>query len=187
MQLISGSHAIVTGGSSGIGFASARALAARGLKVSLMASRLDPLEEAASRLREDGAEVAAAACDVADRDALHAGVAELVARQGPAAVLVTSAGIAFPGYFAELDHERYRQQMEVNYFGTLHAIQAVAPSMVDHRRASTVRHHPGRADPVDGTDIEPHRWRVERVVRSHGAEDPGRRLMSRDGARPLPC
>lgn len=138
MHLTTGSHAIITGGSSGIGFATAQALAARGLKVSLVARRSDVLDEAATRLRAEGAEVATAVCDVADREVLHVAIAQLVAQQGPCAVLITSAGFAHPGYFERLEHGRFRDQMEVNYFGTLHAIEAVTPSMIEQGRGAIV-------------------------------------------------
>jgi 3-dehydrosphinganine reductase len=46
-------------------------------------------------------------------------------------VLVTSAGSAHPGYFERLDDDVFREQMEVDYFGTLHAVRAVVPSMIE--------------------------------------------------------
>lgn len=49
-------------------------------------------------------------------------------------ILVTSAGIAHPGYFAELPVEIFERSMAVNYFGTLYAIKSVLPAMLEQKR-----------------------------------------------------
>lgn len=138
MKSFHGAHAIVTGGSSGIGRATAERLAASGASVSLIARGRERLEEAAAALRNAGARVATAAVDVADQAATAAAVESLTTEMGPCDVLVASAGFARPGYFADLDDAVFRRQMEVNYFGTLHAIRVVVPSMVERRRGSIV-------------------------------------------------
>ena len=125
-----GAHAVVTGGSSGIGLATARALARRGCRVSLLARGEARLATAAGALRRAGATVATRSVDVADASAVDAAVGEVTDELGPCRVLVTSAGIARPGHFLDLDDEHFRRQMDVNYFGTLHAIRAVVGSMV---------------------------------------------------------
>src|SRR3954454_8685121 len=94
-------HAIVTGGSSGIGRAVARRLASRGARVSLLARRQELLDETAADLAWRGRAVRVRSVDVTDRDAVFAAVGELTADAGPCDVLVTSAGSVLPGYFAE--------------------------------------------------------------------------------------
>ncbi|MFF5982981.1 SDR family oxidoreductase [Streptomyces olindensis] len=127
-------HAIVTGGSSGIGLATARLLAGRGAKVSLIARGKERLEAAAE---EVGA--AARVADVADRAAVTRAVTELEQEQGrPCDVLVASAGLARPGHFLELPDEVFRQMIDVDYFGTLHAVRAVVPGMVERGQGSVV-------------------------------------------------
>ncbi|KMS71247.1 hypothetical protein ACM01_27985 [Streptomyces viridochromogenes] len=127
-------HAIVTGGSSGIGLATARLLAGRGAKVSLIARGKERLEAAA---KEVGA--AARVADVADRAAVTRAVAELEQEQGrPCDVLVASAGLARPGHFLELQDDVFRQMIDVDYFGTLHALRAVVPGMVERGQGSVV-------------------------------------------------
>lgn len=135
---IAGKHAIITGGSRGIGLATAEALGRRGSRVSLLARNEDTLEQAAEGLRGAGVTVATAAVDVADQSAVEDAVAAVTAELGPCDVLVTCAGASRPGRFLELDDEVFRRLMDVNYFGTLHAIRAVAPSMAERGTGSVV-------------------------------------------------
>ena len=121
-------HAIVTGGSLGIGLATARVLALRGARVSLVARDLTRLQEAAAVVGP-GTEIASA--DVTQDGAVRRAVEALVAKQGPCDLLVTAAGASHPGYFEDLRPEHFRAQMDLNYFGTLHAVRAVLPSMVE--------------------------------------------------------
>jgi 3-dehydrosphinganine reductase len=131
-------HAIITGGSSGIGLATARLLAERGAVVSLLARGADRLESAAADLRAGGATVYTRVADVADRGALAAALDELMAAAGPCDTLVTSAGLARPGRFLELPDDVFRQMIEVDYFGTLYALRSVVPGMVARGRGSVV-------------------------------------------------
>jgi 3-dehydrosphinganine reductase len=135
---IEGTHAIVTGGSRGIGLATARALQERGARVSLVARDAGVLARAAGELGGEARGVATAVADVADRDAVASAFSALADAAGPCDVLVTSAGISRPGRFEELDEAVFRDLMEVNYFGTLHAIRAVLPGMVERGRGSVV-------------------------------------------------
>jgi 3-dehydrosphinganine reductase len=140
MTRLADAHAIVTGGSSGMGLATARLLAARGARVSLVARDEGRLAAAADAIRVGGApaDVATAAADVTDAEALAAAFAALTSCFGACDVLVTSAGSAHPGYFEALDADVFREQMDVDYFGTLHAVRAVVPSMIERRRGHVV-------------------------------------------------
>ncbi len=131
-------HAVVTGGSSGIGLATAALLAERGARVSLIARSRERLDAAAATLTTDGHEVRVASADVTDAGALGSAIDGLVDEAGPCDVLVTSAGQARPGHFLELGDDVFRQMMEVDYFGTLHAVRAVAPAMVERGSGSIV-------------------------------------------------
>lgn len=135
MTRIAGSHVVVTGGSSGIGLAAARACAEQGARVSIIGRDRDRL---AASQRQLGQEVAVASADVTDPDALEAAFADLAEIQGPCDILVASAGQAQPGYFLEIEPEVFRRQMELNYFGVLHAVRAVLPTMVERARGHLV-------------------------------------------------
>jgi 3-dehydrosphinganine reductase len=135
-------HALITGGSSGIGRATARLLASRGADVSIIARGQSRLDEArreieAARSRPDGRVVALAA-DVADPPQAERAVAAAIEQLGPPDVVVTSAGIARPGYFEEMPLDVFERTMAVNYFGTLLAIRAALPSMLERRRGHLV-------------------------------------------------
>lgn len=129
-----GAHVVVTGGSSGIGEAFAELASSRGARLTLLARGAERLEAVAGRLPD----AAALACDVSDRDATFAAVAEAVAARGPVDALVCSAGITLPGRFLEADDVTFRAMVEVDYFGTLWPIRAVAPSMAERGRGSIV-------------------------------------------------
>ena len=129
-----GSHAIITGGSSGIGLEIAKQLRARGCSVSVIAR--DPEKLARLEAQIDGVRTASA--DVTDVAALKAAVDLLVEKSGPCDLLITCAGAAHPGYFLELGDQVFRDQMELDYFGTLNAIKAVLPSMVERGSGTVV-------------------------------------------------
>jgi 3-dehydrosphinganine reductase len=135
MTRLAGAHVVVTGGSQGIGLATARACAARGARVSIIGRDRTKLAEAAQQLPERTGTVSA---DVTDPVALEAGMGELVGARGPCDVLIAAAGRAEPGYFLDLEADAFARQMELNYLGVLHAVRAVLPAMVARRRGHLV-------------------------------------------------
>ncbi|KAA0234285.1 MAG: Fatty acyl-CoA reductase [Acidimicrobiales bacterium] len=137
MTAVAGSHVVVTGGSSGIGLATALECARRGARVSLIARDRDRLDEAASGMRP-WASVRTASADVSDTASLSSAIASLTDAHGPGDVLVTSAGASRPGRFWELEDRDFLRLMTVNYFGTLNAVREVLPSMMQRRRGSIV-------------------------------------------------
>lgn len=134
----SGAHVLVTGGSSGIGLAFVRRVLDLGARVSVVALDDEDLERTGAELRRRGADHLVAPADVADLDQVDAAVGRAIAALGPCDVLLTSAGIAHPGYFERLDDEIFRRTMDVDYFGTLHALRAVVPAMIERRAGSVV-------------------------------------------------
>lgn len=135
---LASAHVLVTGGSSGIGRAFVRRVVALGARVSVIALPGDDLTGTEQELKRRGGRFAVHAADVTDQHALGVAIGRVTGELGPCDVLLTCAGIAHPGYFERLDDAIFRRTMEVDYFGTLHAIRAVVPSMLERRAGSVV-------------------------------------------------
>jgi NAD(P)-dependent dehydrogenase (short-subunit alcohol dehydrogenase family) len=114
--------AVVTGGSSGIGAATARLLTERGWRCVLLARGRERLERVAGEL---GAE--AEVCDVSDRQQVEA-AADRVGERHPAVhLLVSNAGIPGGGRFLDLPPERIEEVISTNYLGSVWALRAFLP------------------------------------------------------------
>jgi 3-oxoacyl-[acyl-carrier protein] reductase len=124
-----GATTIVTGASRGIGRAVAEAAGARGARVGLIARSEGDLREVAGELGD----AAYAVADVADPDALDAALARLEDDLGPPDVLVANAGIGAYGAFADLTADEAERLVRVNVLGTVHALRAVVPGMIERR------------------------------------------------------
>jgi short-subunit dehydrogenase len=115
----SGRVAVVTGASSGIGEATARALHDRGWHCVLLARRQDLLETIAGEI--DGEwEI----CDVAEREQVDAVAARVLARHPAIHLLVNNAGVPARGSFLEIDPERVERAVDVNYLGGVWCLRA---------------------------------------------------------------
>jgi len=110
----------VTGASSGIGEATARALAAAGHRVALLARRVDRLTALADELGDGSTAIAA---DVTDRDSLVAAADRVRQELGTADVLVNNAGIMLLGPFSADQRDDYRQMVEVNLLGAINVTE----------------------------------------------------------------
>ena len=130
-----GAMAVVTGASRGIGRAVARAAAAKGARVGLVAGTEGDLR---SVLAEAGGDGAVATADVSDRRSVEAALAQLVQELGPVDILVNNAGIGAYGKVADTDVDVFERLMQVNYFGTVYATKAVLAPMIDRRRGHIV-------------------------------------------------
>jgi NADP-dependent 3-hydroxy acid dehydrogenase YdfG len=112
--------AVVTGASSGIGAATARALAAGGYRVALLARRVDRITALAAELANGSIAIAA---DVTDRDSLLAAADRVRDELGGADVLVNNAGVMLLGPFSSDQRDDHRQMIEVNLLGALTATE----------------------------------------------------------------
>jgi len=135
-------HTVITGGSSGIGRATARLLTKRGAHVSIIARRQGLLDETLAELealRQDPAQRLRAACaDVTDWDQTQKAIGTLTTDGYAPDTLINAAGFAHPGYCEELPLDIYRKTMDVDYFGTLHAVKAALPAMMEQRSGHIV-------------------------------------------------
>src|SRR4051794_623425 len=127
------SHALVTGGARGIGREVTASLCRAGASVTVLGRNRDALDAAVA----NGLAHFAVVADVADQAALNAAIAEAAARQ-PIDILVANAGAAESAPFVKSDAALFRRMMDVNFFGVVHATQAVLPSMKARGRGRIV-------------------------------------------------
>ncbi|WP_299042659.1 SDR family oxidoreductase [uncultured Tateyamaria sp.] len=120
---LSGKHALVTGGGTGIGLAIAQALAARGAQVTITGRRQEVLDQVAG----DG--VFGVAMDVRDEDAVNDTVAAVTRARGPIQICVPNAGIAEGRAVHKTDLEFWRNMMATNLDGAFLTIKACLPGM----------------------------------------------------------
>jgi len=126
---LEGKVAAVTGASSGIGEATAVALAEAGAAVAVGARRADRLEDLVERIEKGGGKAIAVPLDVADEDAAHAFVNTAASQLGRLDVLVNNAGAMLLGPFEEADSEEWRRMIDANVYGVLYCTAAVLPVM----------------------------------------------------------
>jgi len=128
---------LVTGGSCGIGLATASALAAQGSNVWLAARRPDVLESALARVKGSAGRsdqhFGTVSADLSDPAQAFPAIERVIRQTGVPDVLINSAGAAHPGYVQELTPEIFRWMMDANYFSTVYATKAVLPGMIVRR------------------------------------------------------
>ncbi|MBI3802928.1 MAG: SDR family NAD(P)-dependent oxidoreductase [Nitrospirae bacterium] len=133
MSHLKGQVALITGGSSGIGYAIAAALVAEGMAVGLSARHPKELQEAAARLEKEGGTVFALPTDVSQQDQVARFVAEGVRRHGRIDLLVNNAGIGKSGRIESFSEADWDQIQAVNLKGAFLCTQAVLPVMKRQR------------------------------------------------------
>ena len=135
---LDGKTALVTGSSRGIGYAIARALAGAGAGVILNGRSGHALEEAAARMRADGARVTLCAFDVTDAAAVRAAIDGIEAESGPIDILVNNAGIQRRGPLETFDDADWHAIMSTNLDSVYFASKAVAPHMIARGRGKII-------------------------------------------------
>ncbi len=135
---ISGKTAVVTGASSGLGQATALALARAGANVGLLARREDRLADVARQAEQLGVRARFAACDVTDTAAVARAFEWIRTELGEPDILVNAAGVGIWKPFADITDAQHRAMMDVNYWGSYHCIRAVLPAMRARRSGHIV-------------------------------------------------
>jgi NAD(P)-dependent dehydrogenase (short-subunit alcohol dehydrogenase family) len=134
----SGRVALVTGGASGIGFATASRLARCGASVAVIGRNSDSLEQAAKDLAGVSAKVEAIVCDVSRASDVDAAVERTERALGPIDMLVNNAGIVIIKPYVEHDDDDLDRQLAVNLRGTDLFMRRVLPGMMERGRGSIV-------------------------------------------------
>lgn len=135
-------HAIITGGSSGIGKAVAILLAKQGAHISIIARHQDTLEIAKKEIEAVRAypeqRIICISASVVNQTQIEQAITKAIEELGTPDLLITSAGIAHPGYFHELPMQVFEETMAVNFFGTLYVVKLVLPSMMEKQQGHIV-------------------------------------------------
>lgn len=132
---------LITGGSSGIGLALAKGIAAQGGNVAILARHQDALDQAEAEIfqsRLDQAQkVYKVNADITEPDSLNATLTKFKAEAGVPDIVINSAGVAHPGKFTTLKPEIFHWMMDVNYFGTVNVLKNLIPEM-QQRHSGTI-------------------------------------------------
>ena len=121
--------AIVTGASSGIGEATAIALAAAGAKVAIAARRSERLETLTQRIQQNGGEALPITADVANEAQVQDMVSATKDKWGRVDILVNNAGVMLLGPVYQANTEDWRRMFDVNVLGLMYATHAILPLM----------------------------------------------------------
>jgi NAD(P)-dependent dehydrogenase (short-subunit alcohol dehydrogenase family) len=133
MGRLDGRVAIVSGGGTGIGAATARLFASEGAKVVVTGRRPEPIEAVAAEV--DGRAVAG---DTSDDEHVRDAVATAVESLGGLDVVVANAGLGFGGATADVDDEHWQRTLDVNLTGAFRLARAAIPSLIQRGGGSAV-------------------------------------------------
>jgi NADP-dependent 3-hydroxy acid dehydrogenase YdfG len=127
---LAGTAALVTGASSGIGEATARALASHGADVAVVARRGDRIEALAEEIGGSGVRALPIEADIGERGAAEAAVARAAEELGRLDTVVNNAGVMLLGPVLEAPVEEWEQMVEVNLLGLLYVSKAALPHLL---------------------------------------------------------
>ena len=127
---LEGTVALVTGASSGIGQATAAALAARGASVSLVARRTERLEELATQIKDGGGRALTITADVTDQQQAEQAVATTVEELGRLDTVVNNAGVMLLGPIIDAPLEEWERMVDLNIKGLLYVAHASMPHLL---------------------------------------------------------
>ena len=158
---LTGTVALVTGASSGIGEATALALAEHGAAVALAARRIDRLEAVAKGIVDAGGAALAIEADVSDRGQAEGAVAQTVSELGRLDILINNAGLMLLGPAVDADIDEWRRMLDVNVDGVLYCAHAALP----HLLAAAEDSPRGVADMVNVSSVAGRQARRARPAR----------------------
>lgn len=133
MQNIKGKNAVITGGTRGIGLATAHALANEGVNVAIIGRNRETLDKAVKELNQYKVQVIGANGDVSSREEVESMFASINESFSTIDILINNAGIMGYTPFLESNEEEFRKMMDVNVFGPYYTMQAVLPLMTEQQ------------------------------------------------------
>jgi NADP-dependent 3-hydroxy acid dehydrogenase YdfG len=135
---LAGRTAVITGASSGIGASTARALAARGAQVALLARRQDRLDELAGEIEKAGGSAAGYAVDVTDAKAVIAARERIVADLGRPGIVFNNAGVMLPAPILDHRRDQWKHQIDLNVTALMTTIDVFVDDLVAAARIDGV-------------------------------------------------
>jgi short-subunit dehydrogenase len=140
MRDLRGQNAIVTGASAGLGVEIARALAARGVHLTLAARRLEPVQALATELARAGVKTRAIQADVNEAEDRERLVAEAESALGPTDILINNAGVEVPSRFNHIADADIAEMINTNVLARMRLAKLVLPGMLARGRGHIVNH-----------------------------------------------
>ncbi len=138
MKDISGKVAVITGGASGIGLATARVLAREGAKLVLADIEQGPLDAAVESFTSAGVEAIGVRTDVSIRAQVNAMADQAFDHFGKVHILFNNAGIALNGSIQDMSHEDWEWSINVNLWGPIHGVEAFVPRMIEQNEGGHI-------------------------------------------------
>ncbi len=131
--MLQGKVAIITGASSGIGYATAMALSKAGAKVAVGARRADRLEALKNEITKNGGEILVKKLDVTKKSDCDSFVDAVIKKWGTVDILVNNAGLMPLSFFKNLKVDEWDQMIDVNIKGVLYSTAAAIPHMISKK------------------------------------------------------
>lgn len=129
MNDLNGKTALITGGSRGLGKATAIALAKEGLHIAISGRNEEKLQRAVDEIKQLGVKAIYSVFDVADEKQVVAGIKEIKEQFSTIDILINNAGIAVYGSVEEMPSEKWAEIIQINVLGVYHVAKAVVPIM----------------------------------------------------------
>jgi len=130
MEQLANRVAVITGGASGIGFATAEALAREGVRLVLADIERAALDAAVAKLRAQGARAEGVLCDVSDRASVQALADAAFEKMGAVHIVFLNAGVAVSGPVVDMTHDDWRWVIDVDLWGVIHGVESFAQRIV---------------------------------------------------------
>ncbi|MBO0729792.1 MAG: SDR family NAD(P)-dependent oxidoreductase [Acidimicrobiaceae bacterium] len=131
MTQLQGKGAVITGGASGIGFATAVEFGRRGCRLVLADIEPAALDDAVGRLRADGVEAHGVRCDVTSYEDVQKLAQSAFDALGAVHIVFNNAGVAVAGPVSEVTHDEWRWVIDVDLWGPIHGVEAFVPRLIE--------------------------------------------------------
>ncbi|WP_332695581.1 3-ketoacyl-ACP reductase [Halalkalibacter lacteus] len=138
MQSLNGKKALITGGSRGIGRATAIALAKEGVELGLIARSEESFEVVRNELTALGATFVTAVADVSKEDEVQQAIKEIEDQLGGIDILINNAGVGVRGSFQELSTDQWKKVLDTNVMGIVHVTKAALPGMIEKNKGDII-------------------------------------------------